>query len=340
MAENHAPIDSRDEALEQALREVLHPTVSADSLAQLRKVAEFEWRRAAAEGRRRIAWRNIGLGAAAASVLLVGGWLASSWFLAPDTIGVIQRNASVGLVVDNRWAGSTTLTAGSALQTNRRVHADATSVVALRGGGQLMLKSGTTIETTEAHEIRLIVGAVYIDLDPMVPHDALGVRTKYGLVKHVGTQFEVTQSDSEKAIRVREGSATLSGPVDATVQAGEEITLDSNGTVARRKMSSDDPAWKWVNDAPSSYELEGQTLTQFLRWVARETGQQLDFADERAQQLAEGTILHGSVRELSAIDALQEVLATTSLSAEVREGRIRVSVTPPLPTPMQPPRSP
>jgi ferric-dicitrate binding protein FerR (iron transport regulator) len=340
MAEDPIATDSGDEGIERALRTVLHPPVSAVALAQLRSLAEFEWRRAAAERRRRQAWRRIGLGAAAAGIFAISGWLLSPQLAAPGTIGVIQSCTSGDLLIEHRLAGSSLLAVGAELRTNERVHAGGTAVVTISGGGQLLLKEGTTIVTSSPHEIELIQGTVYVDVDPMHAHGTIGIRTAFGLVEHVGTQFEVTHAAAEQKVRVREGTAQLTGLANATAQAGEEITLDAKGNVGRRALVPYDATWAWVDDLPTSYNVEGQSLLQFLRWVARQTGRQLDFSDERARQLAEQTTLHGSIRDVSAVVALREMLATTSLSAALSDGRIRVSVVPSKPAHTPPLRSP
>ncbi len=63
----------------------------------------------------------------------------------------------------------------------------------------------------------------------------------------------------------------------------------------------------------------------FLGWVARETGRHVEFADNRAREVAGRTLLHGSVHGLAPLAALQQVLSTTSLRYEVRDDVIRVS---------------
>ena len=83
------------------------------------------------------------------------------------------------------------------------------------------------------------------------------------------------------------------------------------------------PPWSWVA-LPVAIDVENRTVMSFLRWVARETGCKLQFDDDQARASAEGTILHGSVSHLSIGTALQAVLATTSLRAEIGDGAIFV----------------
>jgi hypothetical protein len=54
----------------------------------------------------------------------------------------------------------------------------------------------------------------------------------------------------------------------------------------------------------------------------------VEFADERARDVASHTLLHGSVQGLAPLTALEQVLSTTSLRYEVQDGVIRVSSRP------------
>ena len=62
-----------------------------------------------------------------------------------------------------------------------------------------------------------------------------------------------------------------------------------------------------------------------LTWVARETGRHIEFADEKARQIAGQTRLHGSIHGLAPLDALDQVMSTTSLHFEMHDDVIRVS---------------
>jgi ferric-dicitrate binding protein FerR (iron transport regulator) len=203
-----------------------------------------------------------------------------------------------------------------------------TTSVTLVGGGLMRLKAGARISTTSAQELELESGTVYIDIDPAHPHGTLSVRTPYGLVQHLGTQFEMTLLAAALRVRVREGAVRVIRSDLATASAGQEILLGATGIVQRRIIATDGPEWDWVQEPPSAFVAEGQPVLALVLWTGRETGRRLEFADDRTRQIAERTILHGSILGLSPNEALRAMLATTTLQAEVGPGVIRISPSP------------
>jgi hypothetical protein len=88
--------------------------------------------------------------------------------------------------------------------------------------------------------------------------------------------------------------------------------------VSRREIDTYGRDWLWVAALAPDYEIEGRPLLGFLEWASREIGRPLKFSDSNARAVAERTILHGSVRGREPLDALSSVLATTSLTYEIR----------------------
>ena len=54
-------------------------------------------------------------------------------------------------------------------------------------------------------------------------------------------------------------------------------------------------------------------LTVLLEWVARETGRVIQFDKPEIERKAGTTILHGNIRHLAPLEALEVMLATTDL---------------------------
>jgi hypothetical protein len=72
-------------------------------------------------------------------------------------------------------------------------------------------------------------------------------------------------------------------------------------------------------------EIENRPLQEFLVWFSRETGRKLELADDEVRKQTATIRMHGSVRGLTALEALSAVMAATTLRFELPEGAIRVS---------------
>ena len=323
---NESRIDVMDEgASERALREALRlEPLSSERMVRVTRAVEAEWQRGVRDRRARRARSWMAAIAASLAVLALIGWWAPMGRAERELVGTIQSTGSNALIAQHGWGMDRMLGVGAVLESGLVVRADGTGVVALEGGGLLRLKAGTVVKTGPRHEIEIEQGALYVDLEANRPHGAWSIRTRYGVVQHLGTQFEVAVFNAGVRVRVREGRVRLLGRPDTDARAGEEILLAGEGSVHKGAIAPDDPGWAWVQEPPSRFEVEGQSVLALLRWVARETGRQLDFADAQSRQLAERTVLHGSIQGFSAEQALHVMLGTTTLSAELRTGHILV----------------
>jgi hypothetical protein len=198
------------------------------------------------------------------------------------------------------------------------------SVVAAQGagelrwlhGGTLRLQAGARLRIVDRDVVELQSGSLYVAL--VGPHaaDVLSVRTPFGTVQHIGTRFMLTVSGDALDLSVREGSLRLSGPQAVAVSAGDAVHVDGAGNVAHRALQAGDPAWRWVGTPLYPFDPDGQTMLALLHWVTQEKQCALTFDDEATRRRAEQTVLHGAIRGLSVDDALAQMLATTTLTAD------------------------
>ena len=96
----------------------------------------------------------------------------------------------------------------------------------------------------------------------------------------------------------------------------------------RAAVSPQDARWQWATSIAPVFEIERQPLSQFLDWVARETGKHLEYADDEVRARAEQLILRGSVRDLAPEQALAAVLATTPFTQTQSPSAIRIQLQP------------
>jgi hypothetical protein len=324
------PRDDSDAAVERRLTDGLRTSPLDERVRErLRAAVEGAWRAATrSPDLRPIRYRRwkwaaaVGLASVAAATLT----LLPRPVDEPAIVGSLSRLDGGG--VDRRFSffRHRLLKLGDPLRAGDTVTAHGPALVALAHGGTLRIAANTVIEVTSAAEIGLARGMIYLDEPaPAVPAGGLNVATRVGVVEHLGTEFEVLSDSQAVRIRVREGRVRLlgaSGAVEA--DAGTELLARPNGPVIKRTVFTYGLEWMWAAALAPDYEIEGRPLVDFLAWASRELGRGVEFSDAHAREVAERTILHGSILGHAPLEALSNVLATTSLTYELRGDTIRI----------------
>jgi ferric-dicitrate binding protein FerR (iron transport regulator) len=305
-----------DDAFEALLKEVGGRSApSSQIFEEVRAAVHAEWRASVAAHARRRRWTRL---AVAASVLLV------------VLAGVaVQRTTQIGgaqLAVDLTYStGDVFVTpAGREAQRvkvgERFAAGDSLATkagrAALRLGDDLEVRvdEDTLLRLIAPDRIELAAGTLYADADKGGSGRPLTIDTRLGAVRHVGTQYQVRAEASRLEILVREGRVEIAaaGAVSSGV-AGERVQVDARGSVVRTAIAREDPAWRWTTRAGPPFDIENQTLDEFLTWVARETGRELVYDTPQAQAAARELKLRGSIAGLDPHAALAAVLSTTQL---------------------------
>jgi ferric-dicitrate binding protein FerR (iron transport regulator) len=142
--------------------------------------------------------------------------------------------------------------------------------------------------------------------------------TPAGTARDLGTQFELSVAGAALRLRVREGTVSLDrGGQSLTGQAGEQIEIDGIGSIRRARISPHDAAWQWAESLAPMPDMDGRPIAALIAWVARETGRQVAYESPLVEQRASTVILHGDIRHLPPMAALEAMLATTDLVAEL-----------------------
>ena len=303
------PGNGSNEDIERVLTEALHTgPPDAATLQRLREIASREWRvsvnRPPARAPRHRIWA-----AAAVLVCVIAGM---AWFLRPVT-----SSEPFGVVV--RTEAGSGKNAPVVLHVGQTLESRDAALIALSAGGTLRVAQDTGLTLISRTGIVLQHGTIYLDFPPTARSGAFDVSTRAGTIAHVGTAFEVLSNDEIVRIRVREGRVRLRhGSQETVLDAGTQLTADRAGNITRGSVPSYGREWSWLAALTPDFEIEGRPLIEFLQWAARELGREVKFADSHAQEVAERTILHGSVKGREPMDALNSVLLTTSLTYEVR----------------------
>jgi hypothetical protein len=114
---------------------------------------------------------------------------------------------------------------------------------------------------------------------------------------------------------VREGRVlvTAANGSNNTGEAGQMLRLNASGEVTRSSLAATDPQWQWTLEAAPVFDIDNQTLSAFLQWIARETGRHVVYSSPQAEAAAAEVKLRGSIAGLDADAALAAVLSTTQL---------------------------
>lgn len=304
------------------------PPVPAEDMRRIVAAARAEWR-ASVETRRGGVSRWIPLAAAAALLVALGSgwwWMTNRPPQAVAALATVER--VVGEVRATEDGGDVPLAVGAELAAGARVTtvsdpAPGRAALRLAGGQSLRLDGGTSLRLLTDSSIELTRGAVYVDSGLGAEHRWIEVKTAFGSVRDVGTQFEVRlDSDAPRLrVRVRQGEVEILRDAEVhPVSAGEERTLGADGSLTRGRLEAYAPEWDWVVGAAPGRSLDGMTLEEVLGWVERETGLAARFAD---QELA-ATMLTVSVYgpTLPPSEALDTALTGSGLAYRIEDGTL------------------
>lgn len=279
------------------------------------------------------------LGAAAAAVLVLAVALMLRWTppgAPPKALARVARvMGGVEFATGDAWRPLADAPQQLAPGTKIRSHADGRAALMLAGGESLRLSGETEILLDAPGRLYLREGTIYADSGARPPVANLEVVTPAGTARDLGTQFELHVAGAAIRLRVREGLVSLDrGGQTLRGRAGEQIAVDGLGDVQRARISPDDAAWQWAEAIASMPDIDGQPAAALIAWVARETGRKIAYESPLVEQRATTVILHGDIRHLPPMAALEAMLATTDLVVELKGDTMQVrsrSIEPPRP---------
>ena len=307
----------------------VRPAVPVEREQRVRRAVMANWKRV---NRRRAVWRRTAtaaalLSAAAVMVMTARLWTNREAPFAPEPAPAIVAN----IERVERHGG---YTAGDGIRAGARIETPADGRLALRLSDRtsLRLDRATRVRLVSAGILELATGALYVDTGGA--STGVEVRTPRGVVRDIGTQFEVRVDPSALRISVRSGRVELQAgheragvrsTIDpVSVGPGTQLTLTDKGSDTA-VISASGPAWAWAAALSPAFDINGKPLASFLEHLAREYGWTIRYEDAQLARDASGIILHGSVAGLSPEDSLAVAMRTSGLSSSLREGEIRVS---------------
>lgn len=306
-----------------------HP--SAEFERAMQDSLRAEWRAVVAVERRRRQRRTSFALAAGVVAAAIGAWL-----VAPEPGAPTETAATIALASGEVRAKPRQLARWRAVAPGQMLSTGTVLETGATGRGSLVLADevsarldhDTRLVFTAAGEITLERGALYVDAGPGAGSPGrLAVITPAGSIRHVGTQYEARLLDSSLRLRVREGRVEWQSHAGRREQgtSGEQLTISHDGAVERAPALPYGETWDWITESSPGIVIEGLPLEAFLAWAARELGWEVAYASPEVAVEAAGVVLHGSIEGLTPRQALDAVLATTRVRAEVRGGSLVVS---------------
>lgn len=327
MSETEKTMIESEQSFEDLLRHASpRPSPSAEDTASVRDAVNSEWRQLVNKRQTR---RRLYSFAAAASVLLTlvaviqlqGGPVP-----APVTVAEIDKSiGSIYLLGDESRLQATddlsSIEAGQVIVTGR----DSTLGLIWSDGGSLRVAADSRVRFDSSREIELLSGQVYFD--SMEGASQLSIETRFGDVRHIGTQFMTSVDDESLRVRVRDGRVSIEGVrIDQIAAARQQVTVRAGAPAEVLDMAPFGNEWEWIEATAPVVSFDGETLHRFLEWVAHETGFVIAYATPEMEADAKGkwvlsTEIPGTPRE-----QLRKRLFTNHLDFELQfeEGVIRI----------------
>jgi ferric-dicitrate binding protein FerR (iron transport regulator) len=222
------------------------------------------------------------------------------------------------------------LMAGQTVTSRQRIDTGRSGRVLLdvASGGRVRVDSGSLARWVSLTELRLARGRVYVETSERRDEQVaqLIVSTPFGIVRHVGTRFEVQISSDQTRVRVRDGAVDFEreSKPPIRVATGQQLTVNASDAVLAAGPESADAQWSWTREISPALIIEGHPLADALDWLSRETGLEIVYQDEQARTQAHALILRGNVDGLSTRDALRAVLAGSGLSFQISGDRVDI----------------
>lgn len=196
-------------------------------------------------------------------------------------------------------------------------------------GLSLRIAPDTEIVFEGTDVVSMAAGQVYADSGERAFLDRhIRIDTPFGSATDLGTQFSVSYTGDTMSVAVREGSVNVidqqDQPAEYVADVGERLVLRPGQDVAVEQVSVRDPSWDWAVALAPTFDIENQSLLDFLKWAARETGRNLEFEDDELRMQAMRTVLHGSVTDFTPEEAAESVLSTTGFRYRIDDQRIAI----------------
>ena len=298
----------------------------AEQMARARARVHAEWRAGVASQRRgRLQWL-----AAAAAVVLAAGIGFMLWSRPEPAIQVAKASRVSGDVQVRTGGGLVgSLGSGAPLLVGQVIETpgDARALLSFPDGMEVRIDRTSRVQVDSPTALRLLEGALYVDTRSGGKAAAeLAIHTQAGVVRHVGTRFEVRVVAGDTRVRVRDGTALFTGTDHAVVliASGQQLSVSDGQTSLLPGPGVADTAWEWTGTISPAFDIEGRSLYDSVEWLGREAGLEVVYANDSVLARAQTVRVHGSIEGLATRDALVTVLTGSGFEFDLGSERVRI----------------
>ncbi len=320
---NDEPVDQQQTASDDTLAAMLKlagPSPDIDRGIEARVYANVkqEWRR----DKRQSTSVRWALPLALAASVLAGVGLYSSGVDAPSVSAVGAVSVVHGGSDNRAYSLGDTVFTNDVLDTrdHEGMSLELTRDVSLR------IDANTLLRVDAANEFTLLAGRIYVDTgDRIYAEQHVTVHTVAGTATDVGTQFSVSFANADMSIAVREGKVDIrEGGNTHSAKRGERVTVRPGKGAQTEEILTHGSEWTWAAALAPTFDIKSASLLEFLKWVSRETGMELNIESEAIRIEARRARLYGSIDGLSPMEALDVVLPTTQFKYSVDGNNINI----------------
>lgn len=307
------------------------PEPAAFRVTRVRLSVEKEWRRVLRRRRMRRSLLVFGVAACVALAVAIGVRTPAPTVTSPVVAPIASVARVVGPVqLELPERPTRALVEHFEVPPGAIINTSTGGGVALqfRNGGSVRIDANSRVVITSASRLALEQGRLYVDRTAVetVPH-TIEIATRSGLVREIGTQFEVAVVASVLQIRVREGIVHFDGPdISARLAGAESLRIEADGRQRRGRIATHGLDWSWIEELAPPFRIEGATLASFLDWVCRERGLRWRFDHPAAARTGRAAVLHGSIEGLTPAAALDAILPATGLAYRRDRGELVIGL--------------
>lgn len=267
--------------------------------------------------RRQMQWFS-GVAAAACLVLTLVVALPQS---SPELQPIASVRAQSGEVM---LSADRSLVAGSSVATGQ-----GQLTLELPDRTLIMLSANSELQLVNSAEIVLLQGQLFVDSPDHTTQ--VVIRTPFGDVTDIGTQYQITVSNEALQVAMREGITeinTPNGTLKASVNNAQGDVVRVKGQrVERSQIALDDASWQWVRQGYEDFQLQQASVDDLLIWASRVTAMRIDYANNVVAEQAQKVRFNGGALSAKTIEnQLPQILQTANFSLQAHEGVWHIDV--------------